>query len=267
MEKRTVSTEQKRMVRAKEKSNGESEVNDGFGDPLVPVWTHHTNSDLIDPMRLNDQGRKRIEQFKKAHTRKDGTWDSDLAYQQYVELEREFQLLNDPSPEPSKEVGVFEKVLGSRRGHYKGIGRKAPVTATIPPHFDVGQSSQEAPIKDTLAQMLEDPRHKDALAEFLLSSEDVSNFSQLSHLLPSCLTSLRIQQFEKVESVSMGLQHLTSLQHLSISDFPKAIDLPKMLLPSLLSLEIIRCPNLKERSSKRGSYWPLVSRIPYIHIP
>ncbi|KAI3763957.1 hypothetical protein L2E82_13955 [Cichorium intybus] len=112
-------------------------------------------------------GRKRIEQFKKAHTRKDGTWDSDVAYQQYLELEREFHLLNDPSPEPSKEVAVFEKVLGSRRGHYKGIGRKPPVTATIPPHFDVGQSSQEAPTKDTLAQMLEDPRHRDALAEFL----------------------------------------------------------------------------------------------------
>ncbi|KAI3504033.1 hypothetical protein L1887_32577 [Cichorium endivia] len=47
-------------------------------------------------------------------------------------------------------------------------------------------------------------------------SEDVSNFSQLSHLLPSSLTRLYIDGFEKVESVSMGLQHLTSLQHLSI---------------------------------------------------
>lgn len=64
-----------------------------------------------------------------------------------IELEREFELLNDPSPEPAKEVGVFEKVLGSRRGHYKGIGRKPPVTPTIPPHFDVGQPSQEAPTK------------------------------------------------------------------------------------------------------------------------
>ncbi|KAI3778420.1 hypothetical protein L2E82_07700 [Cichorium intybus] len=122
----------------------------------------------IDRARAHPpRGRKKIEQFKKAHTRKDGTWDSDLAYQQYIELEREFELLNDPSPEPAKEVGVFEKVLGSRRGHYKGIGRKPPVTPTIPPHFDVGQPSQEAPTKDALAQMLEDPRHRDALAEFL----------------------------------------------------------------------------------------------------
>ncbi|KAL7608270.1 hypothetical protein Lser_V15G13813 [Lactuca serriola] len=98
-------------------------------------------------------------------------------------------------------------------------------------------------------------------------SGDVSNFSQMSHLLPSSLTSLDIIGFETVESASMGLQHLTSLQHLHIYDCPKIIDLPEMLLPSLLSLRIWECPNLKERSSKRGSYWPLVSRIPYTYIP
>ncbi|KAL7608273.1 hypothetical protein Lser_V15G13810 [Lactuca serriola] len=97
-------------------------------------------------------------------------------------------------------------------------------------------------------------------------SEDVSNFSQLSHLLPSSLTSFGIIEFEKLESVSKGLQHLTSFQHLSIYNCPKAMDLPEMLLPSLLSLRIWESPNLKERISKRGSYWPLVSRIPCIDI-
>ncbi|XP_052625503.1 putative disease resistance protein At3g14460 isoform X2 [Lactuca sativa] len=97
-------------------------------------------------------------------------------------------------------------------------------------------------------------------------SEDASNFSQLSHLLPPSLTSLKISDFENVEFISMGLQHLTSLQYLSIYNCPKAIDLPEMLLPSLLSLEINGCPNLKERSSKRGSYWPLISHIPYTFI-
>ncbi|XP_023749853.1 putative disease resistance protein At3g14460 isoform X2 [Lactuca sativa] len=97
-------------------------------------------------------------------------------------------------------------------------------------------------------------------------SEDASNLSQLSHLLPSSLTSLCIKEFEKVESVSMGLRHLTSLQHLTINNCPKAMDLPEMLLPSLLSLRIWECPNLKKTSSKRGSYRPLISRIPCIYI-
>ncbi|KAI3703366.1 hypothetical protein L1987_73385 [Smallanthus sonchifolius] len=50
----------------------------------------------------------------------------------------------------------------------------------------------------------------------LYGGEDgVSSCSQFSHLLPSSLTSLLINDFEKLESVSMGLQHLTSLQHLN----------------------------------------------------
>ncbi|XP_023738151.1 putative disease resistance RPP13-like protein 1 [Lactuca sativa] len=97
-------------------------------------------------------------------------------------------------------------------------------------------------------------------------SEDVTNFSQLSHLLPSSLTSLRIHGFEKLELVSVGLQHLTFLQHLSIYYCPNTIDLPGMLLTSLLSLTILRCPNLKERSDRRDSYWPLISLIPCIYI-
>ncbi|KAJ0483317.1 putative P-loop containing nucleoside triphosphate hydrolase, leucine-rich repeat domain superfamily [Helianthus annuus] len=121
--------------------------------------------------------------------------------------------------------------------------------------------------------------------------DGVSSFTQLSHLLPSSLTSLQIIGFWKLESVSMGLQHLTSLQklsfdvcfnlkkvswhpqhlpylhHLTFSHCPKMMDLPEMLLPSLLSLNIGNdCPKLKERCSKNGSYWPLISHIPCIEI-
>ncbi|GKF84747.1 hypothetical protein Tco_0249645, partial [Tanacetum coccineum] len=46
--------------------------------------------------------------------------------------------------------------------------------------------------------------------------DDVSSGSQLSHMLPSSLTELVLLYFGKLESVSMGLQHLTSLQHLYI---------------------------------------------------
>ncbi|GKF91047.1 NB-ARC domains-containing protein [Tanacetum coccineum] len=95
----------------------------------------------------------------------------------------------------------------------------------------------------------------------------VSSGSELSHMLPSSLTTLQLWYFEKLESVSMGLQHLTSLQHLEISNCPKIKDLPETLLPFLLILQIWDCPdNLKEKISRRGSYWPLVSYIPYMEI-
>ncbi|KAJ0860757.1 putative P-loop containing nucleoside triphosphate hydrolase, leucine-rich repeat domain superfamily [Helianthus annuus] len=107
-----------------------------------------------------------------------------------------------------------------------------------------------------------------SLVRLILCSEpDVRNFSQLFHLFPSSLTNLSIWSFDNLESVSRGLQHLTSLQHVTISICPKLNDLPETLLPSLLSLRIEDCPKLKERCEGRGShYWPLISHIPKIQI-
>nr|KAJ0217785.1 hypothetical protein LSAT_V11C300148830 [Lactuca sativa] len=96
--------------------------------------------------------------------------------------------------------------------------------------------------------------------------DDAKNFDQLSHILPSSLTSLRIQNFRKLELVSTGLQHLTSLQRLFIFTCPKTKDLPEKLLPSLLILWIFGCRNLKERISRGGSYWPHISLIPCFNI-
>ncbi|PWA63550.1 NB-ARC domains-containing protein [Artemisia annua] len=98
--------------------------------------------------------------------------------------------------------------------------------------------------------------------------DDVTGGSQMSHMLPSSLTTLYLLEFKELESVSTGLQHLTSLQHLSIQNCPKMKDLPEELLPSLLSLQIYGCPDeqLKEKTSRRGSYWPLISYIPDVHI-
>ncbi|KAL9992041.1 putative P-loop containing nucleoside triphosphate hydrolase, leucine-rich repeat domain superfamily [Helianthus debilis subsp. tardiflorus] len=121
------------------------------------------------------------------------------------------------------------------------------------------------------------------------SGEDgVSGSSEFSHLLPSSLTSLNIFRFDKLESFTTDLhhlqylsfdfcpnlkkvschpQHLTSLHHLSFEHCPKMTDLPELLLPSLLSLDIWGgCPILKERCSKKGSYRPLISHIPCIRI-
>ncbi|PWA65467.1 NBS-LRR resistance-like protein [Artemisia annua] len=98
-------------------------------------------------------------------------------------------------------------------------------------------------------------------------TEAATNWSQLSHLhLPSSLTGLTIWNFDNMETVSEGLQHLTSLQHLGIGWCSKIKDLPETLLPSLLSLYIWECPDLKERCSRGGSYWPQISHIPCIGI-
>ncbi|KAK1407027.1 hypothetical protein QVD17_38637 [Tagetes erecta] len=125
----------------------------------------------------------------------------------------------------------------------------------------------------------------------LYCDDEVRNLSEICHLLPSSLTTLRIHDSEKLESVSLQLQHLTSLkqlffwgcsnlkkvscsqqipslQHLFFYNCPKMMELSQMLLPSLLSLQFLGdfTKELKERcsSSKGGSYWPLISHIPNI---
>ncbi|KAL8238464.1 hypothetical protein R6Q59_015031 [Mikania micrantha] len=81
----------------------------------------------------------------------------------------------------------------------------------------------------------------------LRNEPHLRNFSQLSHLLPSSLRSLEIEGFDKLESLSVGLQHLTSLRHLLIGNCPKLKDLPEALLPSLFKLAIYGCPILTRR--------------------
>uniref|UniRef100_A0A251SYN2 Putative NB-ARC n=1 Tax=Helianthus annuus TaxID=4232 RepID=A0A251SYN2_HELAN len=99
------------------------------------------------------------------------------------------------------------------------------------------------------------------------SQNGAIRISHLPLLTYHYAVNLIIWNFDKLESVSTGLQHLTSLQHLTISFCPKVNDLPETLLRSLLSLRIEGCPKLKERCEGRGShYWPLISHIPKIEI-
>ncbi|KAJ0788817.1 putative P-loop containing nucleoside triphosphate hydrolase, leucine-rich repeat domain superfamily [Helianthus annuus] len=84
-----------------------------------------------------------------------------------------------------------------------------------------------------------------SLIDLTLSRDrSVSDFRHLSHLLLSSLTSLKIEIVFKLESLSMGLEHLSSLQHLSIEKCLHMKHLPVTLLPSLLSLRIALCPYL-----------------------
>ncbi|XP_076909474.1 putative disease resistance RPP13-like protein 1 [Bidens hawaiensis] len=94
----------------------------------------------------------------------------------------------------------------------------------------------------------------------------VSSSNQLSDLLPSSLIMLGLLGFKKLKSLSAGLQHLTSLQHLILWRCPKMKYLPEILLPSLLMLNINECPNLEGRCSRKGSYWSGISHIPCINI-
>ncbi|KAJ0860181.1 putative leucine-rich repeat domain superfamily [Helianthus annuus] len=86
----------------------------------------------------------------------------------------------------------------------------------------------------------------------------------LQHL--TSLQRLIFTSCPNLKKVSSHPQHLTSLHHLSFLNCPKMMDLPEMLLPPLLKLQIWFCPGLEERCSKKGSYWPLISHIPCLDI-
>ncbi|XP_034703483.1 putative disease resistance protein At3g14460 isoform X2 [Vitis riparia] len=87
--------------------------------------------------------------------------------------------------------------------------------------------------------------------------------------LPSTLTSLIIDNFPNLKSLdNKGLEHLTSLETLSIYHCEKLESLPKQGLPSSLShLYILKCPLLEKRCQRdKGKKWPNISHIPCIVI-
>lgn len=86
-------------------------------------------------------------------------------------------------------------------------------------------------------------------------------------LLPSTLSFLGIHGFPNLKSLyNKGLQDLTSLGTLVISECEKLKYFPKQGLPSSLScLKIRDCPLLKKRCQRdKGKEWPKISHIPSI---
>ncbi|KAJ9544146.1 hypothetical protein OSB04_023853 [Centaurea solstitialis] len=100
-------------------------------------------------------------------------------------------------------------------------------------------------------------------------AEDVrNNTTSSSFPLPPSLTCLDIREFEELESVLKGLQHLTCLDTLRIWSCQKLEDLPEKLLPSLLELYVKDCQKLEKMCrSGTGKYWPIVSLLPDFDFP
>ncbi|OWM90696.1 putative disease resistance protein At3g14460 [Punica granatum] len=86
------------------------------------------------------------------------------------------------------------------------------------------------------------------------------------YLLPDSITLLDIVDLPDLESLSPGLENLTSLENLAISGCSKLRSLPENgLPPSLGSLAIRQCPLLKEQcETSKGAEWSKVENVPYV---
>ncbi|KAK1428585.1 hypothetical protein QVD17_17423 [Tagetes erecta] len=103
---------------------------------------------------------------------------------------------------------------------------------------------------------------------FAKAEDHTRNISTTSSfLLPSSLTYLYITDFMDIQSISIGLQHLTCLEELVIYSCPNLRDLPVTLLPSLSRFWVKYCPKLRKKChSRKGKYWPVISQIPDLDV-
>ncbi|KAJ9158620.1 hypothetical protein P3X46_024185 [Hevea brasiliensis] len=85
-------------------------------------------------------------------------------------------------------------------------------------------------------------------------------------LLPTSLTYLQIGKFDNLKSISRGLQKLTSLQMIIITNCRNLLWLPEEGFPATIEhLCIYNCPHLEVRCSKdKEDYWPIISHIPRV---
>ncbi|XP_022764381.1 putative disease resistance protein At3g14460 [Durio zibethinus] len=101
------------------------------------------------------------------------------------------------------------------------------------------------------------------------ASLDVVSFPCEEMLLPRTLTSLTIFGFPNLETLSSkGFQNLKFLESLEIRSCPVIKFLPeKEMFDSLLQLDIVDCPLLRERCKEdEGQEWPKIAHIPCILI-
>ncbi|KAI9074168.1 hypothetical protein K1719_043883 [Acacia pycnantha] len=100
-------------------------------------------------------------------------------------------------------------------------------------------------------------------------SESIIHNLSKNQLLPTSLVYFSIFSFSNLKLLEgKGLQHLTSLQELSICYCPNLESLPEDALPSsLLLLIICECPKLEERYDyQKGKHLSKIAHIPTIQI-
>ncbi|CAH1424024.1 unnamed protein product [Lactuca virosa] len=92
---------------------------------------------------------KRVETFRKAHTDRDDVFVTAEVEQQYNRLAEELleQTQGESELTPAQERAAFEKVLGERRGHIRGISCKP---SAFPP---ISQPSQPSPQQSQPSQL------------------------------------------------------------------------------------------------------------------
>ncbi|KAK1439565.1 hypothetical protein QVD17_05385 [Tagetes erecta] len=122
------------------------------------------------------KNKSRLDQFHDAHTDKDGKFDSELAESQYEDLKKEYECQNEALGEEGsfsqlhpRDVSIFEKVMGPRRGHIKGIGPKPSSTS---PSVVTREDEQVTPPSLTQAQvesLFQNPFFRDQFTQFMTS--------------------------------------------------------------------------------------------------
>ncbi|KAJ9542126.1 hypothetical protein OSB04_028632 [Centaurea solstitialis] len=118
--------------------------------------------------------KSKIQNYGDVHRLKDGTFDNPRSEEQYNALLHELNLetQNCSSSNNSTsvdEASIFERVLGARRGHIKGVGYKPSQTTSS------AQSRVSRPTQPSkLDRLLSNPRFKEAMAALVdsFSNED-----------------------------------------------------------------------------------------------
>ncbi|KAI3517063.1 hypothetical protein L1887_16270 [Cichorium endivia] len=139
--------------------------------PSATAGRLHSPETVTTTLQLNfdiAEEKTRVEAFRDGHTDKEGKFDSPVTEQQHRDLQRAYEECTQTPPD---HIGIFEKVLGARRGHVKGVGRKPSLKGST--CFEEGQSSQtqtQSKEKNKFEKLLENPAFRARLVKMMEES-------------------------------------------------------------------------------------------------